>query len=61
MAYQCFLLVAALAPNANLLGQDLKDSALINQWVHLVESEVDASTGLIMGLLRHYVPYNKPV
>jgi len=52
--------VAALAPNAGLLGQDLKDSALIDQWVHLAESEVDGPTTMIMVSLRHYIPYNKP-
>ncbi|KAF8721974.1 hypothetical protein AX14_010034 [Amanita brunnescens Koide BX004] len=52
--------VAALAPNANLLGKDLKESALVDQWIHLAESEIDTPTNLIMMLLRHRVPYNKP-
>ncbi|KAF8626684.1 hypothetical protein AX15_004768 [Amanita polypyramis BW_CC] len=53
--------VATLAPNANLLGQDSKESALVDQWVHLAESEFDTSTDLIVAMLRHRLPYNKPV
>ena len=43
------------------MGQDLKDSVLVDQWVHLTESEIDFPTNLIAGLLRHVVPYHKPV
>ncbi|KAK2460376.1 hypothetical protein APHAL10511_007541 [Amanita phalloides] len=51
--------VATLAPNANLLGQDLKEAALVDQWVHLAESEVDRQTDSVMIMLRHVYPYNK--
>ena len=53
--------IAASAPNSGLLGGDLKEAALVDQWVHLSESEVDVYTSLTFGLLRGYVPYNKPI
>ncbi|KAG6900246.1 hypothetical protein C0993_000887 [Termitomyces sp. T159_Od127] len=53
--------VAGLAPNAGLLGSDPKSAALIDQWVHLAELEVDLYTSLIRGLVSGVVPYNKPI
>ncbi|KAG5641524.1 hypothetical protein DXG03_004815 [Asterophora parasitica] len=54
--------VAALAPNSGLLGADLKDSALVDQWIHLADSEVDVYTALSGQLVRGAInPYNKPV
>ncbi|KAG6840011.1 hypothetical protein C0991_009643, partial [Blastosporella zonata] len=52
--------VAALAPNAGLLGKDLKESALIDQWIHLTETEVDENTSLVTQLIHGAItPYNK--
>ncbi|KDR78219.1 hypothetical protein GALMADRAFT_245282 [Galerina marginata CBS 339.88] len=51
--------VAGLAPNSGLLGGSLEDAALVDQWVHLTESEVDSYTDLIRGLCRGLYPYNK--
>ncbi|RDB17714.1 Elongation factor 1-gamma [Hypsizygus marmoreus] len=54
--------IAAIAPNSGLLGQDLKESALVDQWIHLAESEVETYTGLINQLIRGIItPYNKPI
>ncbi|KAG5723554.1 Elongation factor 1-gamma, partial [Termitomyces sp. T112] len=54
--------VAGLAPNAGLLGSDSKSAALIDQWIHLAELEVDTYTSLIRGLVSGaIVPYNKPI
>ncbi|KAF8064356.1 glutathione S-transferase C-terminal-like protein [Lyophyllum atratum] len=54
--------VAGLAPNAGLLGKDLAEAALIDQWIHLTESEVDQWTNLIGQLLRGVItPYSKPI
>ncbi|KAG6890144.1 hypothetical protein C0995_011437 [Termitomyces sp. Mi166 len=54
--------VAGLAPNAGLLGSDPKSAALIDQWIHLAETEVDLYTSLIRGLVSGtVVPYNKPI
>ncbi|KAJ7735949.1 elongation factor 1-gamma [Mycena metata] len=54
--------IATLAPDSGLLGHDQKDAALIDQWVHLTEVELDANTTqiryLITGLLS---PYSKPI
>ncbi|KIK02882.1 hypothetical protein K443DRAFT_677229 [Laccaria amethystina LaAM-08-1] len=52
--------VAALAPNSGLLGHTLQDAALVDQWIHLVESEVDIYTDFIRGICTGVVPYNKP-
>ncbi|KAF7420925.1 hypothetical protein PC9H_011444 [Pleurotus ostreatus] len=53
--------LAALAPNSGLLGADLKESALVDQWAHLADSEVDTNVGLIFQLCKGIItPYNKP-
>ncbi|KAF8800317.1 elongation factor 1-gamma [Phlegmacium glaucopus] len=51
--------VASLAPNSGLLGGSPKDIALVDQWVHLAESEVDNYTNIIRGLCLGLFPYNK--
>jgi elongation factor 1-gamma len=56
-----FYLVSSLAPNSGLLGGSLEDAALIDQWVHLSESEVDSFTDFIRALCKGLYPYNKPV
>ena len=54
--------VAGLNPNTGLLGKDLKDSVLIDQWVHLVDSEIADNTSLIYRLTSgKIVPYSKSV
>ncbi|KAF8064357.1 elongation factor 1-gamma [Lyophyllum atratum] len=54
--------VASLAPNSGLLGGDLKESALVDQWIHLADTEVDAYTSLVYQLIHGYItPYNKPI
>ncbi|KIM81995.1 hypothetical protein PILCRDRAFT_71285 [Piloderma croceum F 1598] len=52
--------VATLAPNANLLGSDAKENALVDQWVHLVDTELEAPATMVGQLLRGGIPYNKP-
>ncbi|KAF5376646.1 hypothetical protein D9615_007879 [Tricholomella constricta] len=54
--------VAAQAPNSGLLGGDLKASALVDQWIHLADAEVDIYTTLSGLLVRGVItPYNKPI
>ncbi|RDB17710.1 putative elongation factor 1-gamma 1 [Hypsizygus marmoreus] len=54
--------VAALAPDSGLLGKDLKESALVDQWIHLAESEIDLYTSLIGNLIRGVIsPYSKAI
>ncbi|KAF9461364.1 elongation factor 1-gamma [Collybia nuda] len=54
--------IAALAPNSGLLGGDLVDSAHVDQWVHLADTEVDMYTMLITQMVRGVIaPYNKPI
>ncbi|RDB17542.1 Elongation factor 1-gamma [Hypsizygus marmoreus] len=54
--------IAGLAPNSGLLGKDLKEAALVDQWVHLAEEEVDVYTALIKQFVSgQLTPYNKPI
>jgi len=54
--------VASLAPNSGLLGHDSKEAALVDQWVHFTETEVQSKQLFISGLVRGFItPYNKPV
>ncbi|GBE86877.1 Elongation factor 1-gamma 1 [Sparassis crispa] len=54
--------VAGLAPNSTLLGSDLKEAALIDQWVSLTDSEIAAPGNIINRLVNgRIVPYNKPI
>lgn len=53
--------VASLAPNSGLLGGSLEDAALVDQWIHLVESEVDNYTNFIHSICQGRLPYNKAV
>lgn len=53
--------VAGLAPNAGLLGGSPEEAALIDQWIHLAETEVDLFTNFIRGLCSGRIPYSKQV
>jgi hypothetical protein len=54
--------VAGLALNSGLLGSDLKDLALIDQWIHLAESEIADNASLIWRLTtRQLMPFGKTV
>ncbi|KAJ7726834.1 elongation factor 1-gamma [Mycena maculata] len=54
--------IATLAPNSGLLGKSTEEAALIDQWVHVIESEVDVNTGIIRGLVAGQLsPYSKPL
>ena len=53
--------VAGLAPNSGLLGGTPEEAALIDQWVHLAESEVYAFTNFIRGICLGRFAYSKPV
>ncbi|ESK85825.1 elongation factor 1-gamma [Moniliophthora roreri MCA 2997] len=53
--------VASQASDANLLGQTPEDAALVDQWSHLVDSELVAPSTLIGQLCRGTIAYSKPV
>ena len=53
--------VAGLAPNSTLLGASKEDAALVDQWVHIAETEVEANVVTISQLCRGVLPYNKSV
>jgi len=54
--------LASQAPNGELLGKSPQDAALIDQWIHLSDSEVESYTGLIFQLVKGIIaPYNKPI
>ncbi|TFK18934.1 elongation factor 1-gamma [Coprinopsis marcescibilis] len=52
--------IATLAPNSGLLGNSSEDAALVDQWVHFIEHEVDLFTDLIRTITSGVLPYNKP-
>ncbi|KAF9034031.1 glutathione S-transferase C-terminal-like protein [Panaeolus papilionaceus] len=52
--------ICSLAPSSGLLGHSSEDDAHIDQWVHLVDTEVDAHTTSILRLVYGQGPYNKP-
>ncbi|KAH9851262.1 elongation factor 1-gamma [Lenzites betulinus] len=54
--------IAALAPNSTLLGSNLKEAALIDQWVSFADNEINAHTTLIYQLVKGLItPYAKPI
>jgi elongation factor 1-gamma len=54
--------VATIAPKGGLLGKTKEEAALIDQWMHVMETEVDVHTTSINGLvLGRLSPYSKPV
>ena len=53
--------VAGLAPNSGLLGGTPEEAALVDQWVHLAESEVYALTNIIRGMCMGRFAYSKQV
>ncbi|KAG6809684.1 hypothetical protein H0H92_015159, partial [Tricholoma furcatifolium] len=54
--------LASLAPDSGLLGKDAKEAALVEQWMHLTEVEVDINTNLIAQLVHGFFkPYNKSI
>ncbi|KAF8169915.1 hypothetical protein K438DRAFT_1967666 [Mycena galopus ATCC 62051] len=54
--------IATLAPNSGLLGHTKEDAALVDQWVHLAESEAVYNASQIGYLIRGLLtPYSKPI
>ncbi|OBZ74601.1 Elongation factor 1-gamma [Grifola frondosa] len=54
--------VAALAPNSTLLGSNLKEAALIDQWVSFADNEIGSHTQFIFQLCKGAItPYAKPI
>ncbi|KAF8181045.1 elongation factor 1-gamma [Pholiota molesta] len=53
--------IASLAPNSGLLGNSIEEAALVDQWIHLAETEVDNYTNFVSGLCKGVFPYNKPL
>ncbi|OJA11354.1 hypothetical protein AZE42_07373 [Rhizopogon vesiculosus] len=46
--------VASLVPESGLLGDNLKDAAQVDQWIHFVEHEISAYTDLIWQMLMGF-------
>ncbi|KAF7317251.1 Glutathione S-transferase C-terminal-like protein [Mycena chlorophos] len=53
--------VASLAPNSGLLGSNLRERTLIDQWVHLIEEVNDNTENIEEILDGDLVPYTKPM
>ncbi|KAJ2921656.1 hypothetical protein H1R20_g15443, partial [Candolleomyces eurysporus] len=52
--------IASLGKNANLLGTTPEDAALIEQFIHLADSEVDIYTDFTRAITTNTIPYSKP-
>ncbi|KAG1745211.1 glutathione S-transferase C-terminal-like protein [Suillus lakei] len=48
--------VASLAPESGLLGNNIKDTALVDQWIHFAEHEINTYTDLIWQLVERFFP-----
>jgi elongation factor 1-gamma len=48
--------VASLAPQSGLLGNSIKDAALVDQWIHFAEHEINAHTDLVWQLVERFFP-----
>lgn len=53
--------VAGLAPNSGILGGTPEEAALIDQWVHLAENEVETFNNFVRGMCSGRFAYSKPV
>ncbi|KAH9834491.1 elongation factor 1-gamma [Rhodofomes roseus] len=54
--------LASLAPNSKLQGSDLKDAALVDQWVAFTDSELNAPGRVVFQLVNGALaPYTKPI
>ncbi|KAI0659520.1 elongation factor 1-gamma [Cubamyces menziesii] len=54
--------IAALPANSTLLGSNLKEAALVDQWVSFADNEIAAHTYLIFQLVKGILtPYAKPI
>ena len=44
-------------PAAGLLGRNAKETALVDQWVHFAETEIQIPAGIIYGgIVVKYIP-----
>jgi elongation factor 1-gamma len=53
--------VASLVPNSGILGISPEEPALIDQWMHLAETEVEAFSQFVRGLCSGRFAYSKLV
>ncbi|KAG1876795.1 glutathione S-transferase C-terminal-like protein [Suillus tomentosus] len=50
--------VASLAPESRLLGNSLKDAALVDQWIHFAEHEINMYSDYIWQMVKRFFPEN---
>ncbi|KAG1849227.1 glutathione S-transferase C-terminal-like protein [Suillus subluteus] len=48
--------VASLAPESGLLGNSIKEAALVDQWIHFAEHEISGYTDLVWQLVKRFFP-----
>ncbi|KAJ7161121.1 glutathione S-transferase C-terminal-like protein [Mycena filopes] len=54
--------IAARAPNSGLLGKTLEETTLIEQWIHLADTELEVNTSHIQQLVSGILtPYSRPM
>ncbi|KAI6167669.1 glutathione S-transferase C-terminal-like protein [Pisolithus thermaeus] len=51
--------IASVVPNSGLPGDTVEGTALVDQYVHFAEMEIQASLQFIYMSLNGYIPYNK--
>ncbi|KAG2050026.1 glutathione S-transferase C-terminal-like protein [Suillus hirtellus] len=50
--------VASLAPESRLLGNSIKDAALVDQWIHFAEHEINMYSDYIWQMVKRFFPEN---
>ncbi|KAI6161526.1 glutathione S-transferase C-terminal-like protein, partial [Pisolithus thermaeus] len=53
--------IASISPNSGLLGGTVEDAALVDQYVHFAETEIQTSLQYIYMMINGYIPYNKGI
>lgn len=44
-----------------LLGRTPEEQALVEQWIHFADTEIQPYSGLLNGMFTHKIPYSKQV
>ncbi|KAF7966903.1 hypothetical protein HWV62_23923 [Athelia sp. TMB] len=53
--------LASLAPNSGLLGGSVSEAALVDQWIHFADTEIEVPQQFVNYTLVGYFQYSKPV
>lgn len=53
--------VAARSPESRLLGVTADEAGQVDQWIHLVETEIDINVDYASYMARSIMPFNQDV